>query len=83
MLMRSIKSSGGLTRGRGMTEQQRLVWSLSMPACAEVNRVMQELTGVSYNSGEQNKDITVARQTRDWKDTHKIELLSRTGSFHY
>ena len=72
VLMRSIKSSGGLTRGRGMTEQQRLVWSLSMPACAEVNRVMQELTGVSYNSGEQNKDITVARQTRDWKDTHKI-----------
>ena len=41
-----------------------------MPACAEVNRAMQELTGVSYNSGEQNKDFTEARQTRDWKDTH-------------
>ena len=26
VLMRSMKTSGGLTRGRGMTEQQRLVW---------------------------------------------------------
>ena len=60
VLMRSMKTNGGLTRGRGMTEQQRLI-SLSMPACGEVNRAMQELTTVSYNSGEQNKDITQAR----------------------
>ncbi len=38
VLMRSMKTSGGLTRGRGMTEQQRLIWLLSMPACAEVNQ---------------------------------------------
>ena len=49
VLMRSLKTNGGLTRGRGMTEQQRLVWSLSMPACGEMNKTMQELTGVSYN----------------------------------
>ena len=30
---------------------------------------MQELTGVNYNTMEQNKDMTAARQTRDWKDT--------------
>ena len=42
VLMRSMKTNGGLTRGRGMTEQQRLI-SLSMPACGEVNRAMQEL----------------------------------------
>ena len=69
VLMRSLKTNGGLTRGRGMTEQQRLVWSLSMPACGEMNKTMQELTGVSYNSGEQNKDLTQARQACDWKDT--------------
>ncbi|KAJ8414824.1 hypothetical protein AAFF_G00023470 [Aldrovandia affinis] len=45
VLMRSMKTSGGLTRGRGMTELQRLKWLLSMPACAEVNNAMQELTG--------------------------------------
>ena len=52
-----------------MTEQQRLLWLLSMPACAEVNQAMQELTGVNYNTGEQNKDMSKARQARDWKDT--------------
>ena len=52
-----------------MTEQQRLLWLLSMPACAEVNQVMQELTGVNYNTGEQNKDMSKTRQARDWKDT--------------
>ena len=58
VLMRSIKTSGGLTRGRGMTERQRLTWLLSMPACAEMTRVMLDFTGVSYSTGEQNKDMT-------------------------
>jgi len=53
---------------RGMTENQHLLWLLSRPACAEVNQAMQELTEVNYNSREQNKDMTVARQRRDWKD---------------
>ena len=72
VLMRSMKTSGGLTRGRGMTEQQRVIWSLAMPACAEVNRAMQELTGALFNSGEQNKDMTQARQVCDWKDTQVL-----------
>ena len=72
VLMRSLKTTGGLTRGRGMTEQQRLIWLLAMPACAEANRSMQELTGVQFNSGEQNKDVTQARQKRDMKDTLAI-----------
>lgn len=58
VLMRSLKTSGGLTRGRGMTERQRLTWLLSRPACAEASNAMQELTGMMYNSGEQNKDIS-------------------------
>ena len=40
VLMRSVKTHGGLTRGRGMTEIQRLVWVLPMPACANVNEAM-------------------------------------------
>ena len=72
VLMRSMKTSGGLTRGRGMTEQQQVIWSLAMPACAEVNRAMQQLTGVSFNSGEQNKDMAQAMQARDWKDTQTL-----------
>ncbi len=40
-----------------------------MPVCAEVNQAMEEITGVKYNKGEQNKDMTKARQAHDWKDT--------------
>ena len=69
VLMRSLKTSGGLTRRRRMTEQQHLTLLLSKPACADVNCAMQGLTGVSYNTGEENKDITKARKARDWKDT--------------
>ena len=61
VLMRSMKTSGGLTRGRGMTEQQRSTWLMSMPVCAEVNRVILELTRISYDTGEQNKNMTKAR----------------------
>ena len=45
VLIRSLKTSGGLTRGRGMTEQQRTIWTLAMPKCAEINHTMQELSG--------------------------------------
>ncbi|CAC5426682.1 unnamed protein product [Mytilus coruscus] len=37
ILMRSVKSSGCLSRGRGMGESQRAQWILSMPACADYN----------------------------------------------
>jgi len=40
-----------------------------MPVCAETNWAMQELTSVKSNSGEQNKDMSKARQKRDAKDT--------------
>ena len=57
-----------------MAEQQRVTWLLSKPASSEVNKAMQELTGagVNYNTGEQNKDTTRARQDRDWKDTNTV-----------
>ena len=54
--MPSLKTSGGLTRGQGLTEQQQAIWTLSMPICAEVNMAMQELTGVLKATSEQNKE---------------------------
>ena len=72
VLMRSVKTTGGLTRGKGMSEMQRLVWLLSMPACAEINGAMQALTGASYVTSEQHKDCGEARQQRDYADMKKI-----------
>ena len=48
VLMRSIKSCGGLTRGREMSETQRMQWVLSMPACAGVSNAMNEVIGSHF-----------------------------------
>jgi len=72
VLMRSLKTNGGLTRGRGMEETQRLRWLLAMPACAEVSEVMQELTGKLFHTSEQHKEMTEARRERDRNDTEKV-----------
>ena len=45
-----------------------------MPACAEVNRAMQELSGAKYSTNEQNKETGKSRQRRDMKDTHTLLL---------
>ena len=81
--MRSLKTSGGLTRGPGMTEQQRAIWLLSMSVCAEVNRAMQEMTSVKYDTSEQNKYMMTARQQRDLKDTRYLMVdLNDRSPFH-
>ena len=41
-LMRSLKTSGGLTHGSGMNEEQRSLWTMSMPITAAYNMAMQD-----------------------------------------
>ena len=45
-----------------------------MRACAEMNRAMLELRGVSYSTGEQNKDMTKSGQAWDMKYTWMLLL---------
>ena len=72
VLMRSIKSTGGLTRGRGMEEAQRIRWLESMPACADINAAMQEVADSAYVTSDQHREATCARRSRDSKDTEKV-----------
>jgi hypothetical protein len=48
MLMRSLKTVGGLTRGRGMTETQRTLLLSFRPACSKINNAIQQMTGTAY-----------------------------------
>ena len=41
--MRSVKKTGGLTRGSCMIELAN--WLLSMPTCAEIKRAIHSLLG--------------------------------------
>ena len=66
--------AGALTRGRGMTETQHHLWVLSMPACAGMNESLPKLTGVSFETSDQHKDMSESRQARDVNDA--IALIS-------
>ena len=69
VFMRSIKTVGGLTRGRGMNDLQRTIGLLSTPAVAEVNRAMQEFTEVIYATSDQHKEVSNSRIERDHNDS--------------
>ena len=79
VLIGSIKTHGGLTRGKGMTKKKRLVWVLSMPVCASINETMHKFSGVSYETSDQHKDVSAARQARDVSDT--VDLIREIRSF--
>ena len=82
VLMRLVKTTVALTRGRGMSEIQRLIWLLSRPACTEVNLAMQDLLGISYQTSEQHKDISESRQEKDQADsTVLVSFLSERKLF--
>ena len=70
--MRSMNTSGALTRGRWMTEQQR--GYLLCRHALGVNRAMQEFSGAKDSTNEQNKDTCKSRQRRYMKDTHTLLL---------
>lgn len=80
VLMRSLKATGGMTRGRGMSEGQRAQWILSMPDCAEMNNALQEFTGVNYGTSDQHKEGGESRRSRDCRDlkTFLSFLISRS-----
>jgi len=59
--MRSLKTTVGFTRGRGMTKSQRTLWLLSMPACAKMNKSMQEFSDMNYAISEQHQEVSVSR----------------------
>ena len=72
VLMGSIKSVGGLTRGRGYEESTRLTWLLSMPVCGEVNKAIQEVSGLSTDNAAIHKDLSKTNMERNTKDLQTI-----------
>ena len=75
-LMRSVKSNGGLTHGRGMNELQRIKWLLSSTTSVSVKHAMEDFTGIRYQSSEQHiahhKESSASRIARDYIDAMKM-----------
>jgi hypothetical protein len=71
-LMRALKSKGGLTRGRGVTESVRLLWVKTMHRCTSVHNSMSDLTGLHHKTSEQHTELGQSRKMRDNEDLQKI-----------
>ena len=71
-LMCSLKSSGGLTRGRGFEDNVRHLLVYSISYTAAVHESMISLSGVNTGSSDQNKEMGFARQICDFDDCNKL-----------
>ena len=78
-MMRSLKSRGGLTRGRGINETVRIMWICSSHCCAGIHEAMTNLTGIKHRTSEQLVELGASRQLRDAADLKKLFFGLKIG----
>lgn len=71
-LMKSMKTSGGLTHGRGVTAGVVTRWTQGMTALHNVCQEIEHFTGVELATSEQHVDSRDTMQKRDNTDAHKL-----------
>ena len=57
VVMRAIKTNGGLTRGRGIAPSVLAKWVHAMPATSKVIRAVESFTGIKTVTSEQHTDL--------------------------
>src|SRR6218665_2386325 len=67
-LMRPFRSSGGMTRGRGITDSTLTKWIHSFPQCISICESLEKFANIHTTPSEQDKDLRLSSQTRDHKD---------------
>ena len=73
VLMRSLKSRGGLSHGRGLTESVCLTWIHTMHSCADIHGAMTQVTQLKHTSATQHKEMGATTAKRDVTDLSKIQ----------
>ena len=71
VLMRAIKTSGGLTRGRGISDSTLAQWVLALPLCVPLHNALETFAGINPGTSEQHKEhqeLLPSRQSRDNRD---------------
>ena len=80
--MRSLKSRGGLTRGKGFTFNVRMMWVSTMHFCSSVHSAMAALTNHAHTTSDQHKELGKTRIMRDYTDLNKmIDFFSTHNPF--
>ena len=68
--MRLFKGSGGMSRGRGITEST-ISWFVDIvPQCIPICSYLENMSGVFSTSSEQHTDLRPSSQSRDSQDLH-------------
>lgn len=67
-LMRPMKSVGGLTHGRGVTESTISKWILETPYFIKINEALEEFLDISIIYSEQHVQLRKTRRIRDNTD---------------
>ena len=78
ILMKSMKSQGGLTHARGITQSVLTKCILSMIDLIKVCNTMEQFCRVSYNTSEQHVDTSVSSILRDTVDLNKLLEFFKT-----
>ena len=71
-LMRSLKTKGGLTVGRGMDESVRHQWVLSLSHTALIHDAMSQLTRAVCKTSEQHHELGASRRKQDYAHFQKM-----------
>ena len=67
-LVRLLKTSGGMTRGRGITDSTLTRCVHALPQCVRICNALETFTSVHSGTSEQHKDLHPASQSRDKSD---------------
>jgi len=71
--MKAVKSRGGLTHGRGMSESVRITWVKTMHKCATVHVAVTNLAELDIQISElPHAEMGRARLKRDFEDLNRI-----------
>ena len=73
VMMRAIKSRGGLTRGRGFDESTRHQWVHTAHYCAVIHQSMSSVTKILLKGSEQHEEFGKSRICRDSTDLATIQ----------
>ena len=83
VLMRSIKTNGGLIRGRGLTPSVLAKWVHTMPGTTNVINAMETFSGVTSKHSEQHVKLRESRKSRDITDMNTFKIwLSQHNPFN-
>ena len=71
--MRLLKSSGGMTHGRGITDNSLMNWVHAIPYNIPTCDALDEYSGVHSHTSEQHKDL---RQRSTNRDSHDCTVFT-------